>query len=290
MIRATIALLLASPICLGAAQPASTYPALPHKEPAAAYLGLFSKEGKPKPTYTVRLKKRFGARLNLVVDSATQAPEEKAKWQKIMEELRSAVDRSVESPKLMMNIPIAEARKRSIAYDKSGVISKVGAWTIALKGTAARYGFSNRPCAEFVGEVVRQAYARAGYAVTDDFNKARKNVFSSRGGASSVTNLSLYLNRAGWVPWDASKYIPVTGAPMMHMAGVSPGHAYLSGGERGRYIVDNANPQGRDLGQYSRKRIAYMYMHGVFFLPPGIVPAAWESLTPPQIVAQEQQK
>ena len=56
-----------------------------------------------------------------------------------------------------------------------------------------------------------------------------------------------FLAGAGWIPWDMADYRPPIGAIMMHGAGTTPGHTYISAGDDGRLIVDNGAPQGRDL-------------------------------------------
>lgn len=295
MLRFATMVLLSAPLCFAQtnettaaqtapvpAQDPAIYPTIPLKIPSSEFLKMYNLDGQPKPTYSVRLKKRFGERLNRAILPSTQTEAERTKWLKIMAELRRAVDRTVPSEKRLMLMNRAEARTKSILFEKKGEVSQQGAWAIATAGTAARHGFANRPCAEFVSEVLREAYARAGYSHTEDFNKEKKNVLSYSGGAASVTGLSNFLDKAGWVPWDASKYIPPAGAPMMHMSGTSPGHAYVSGGNQGRIIVDNAKPDGRDLSQSSRKLIAYMYTNGLFFLPPGINPDPWP-VQPPQL-------
>jgi hypothetical protein len=168
----------------------------------------------------------------------------------------------------------AEAMKWSVEYEKSGAISPFGAWMIAVEATAVRHGFPNVPCAEFQSEMLKQAYKRAGYNLTDDFNEAKGNpIIWSK--TAAVFELSKALNEAGWIPWDASKFRPPTGAFLMHGAGKTPGHTYIAGGDDGRIIVDNGAPQGRDLRKTTDKTIELMFMTGVFFLPPGINPQAW---------------
>jgi hypothetical protein len=68
---------------------------------------------------------------------------------------------------------------------------------------------------------------------------------------------------------------PPVGAIIMHASARSPGHTYMSAGFDGRYIIDNGAPSGRDLSQTSEYAINLMYLHGAFFLPPGIQPVAW---------------
>jgi hypothetical protein len=185
-------------------------------------------------------------------------------------------DRTVETPRALLMIDKALADKHSIAYEKTGVVPTSGAWTIAVQSTSVRHGFGNVPCAEFMSEVIRQAYQRAGYSVHDDFNAQKKNrlIWSD---SAAVVNLSKALFIAGWVPWNTALYKPPTGAILMNAWGNTPGHAYISAGDDGRLIVDNGSPQGRDLRKTSQKIINMMYMTGLFFLPPGVSPERWDA-------------
>lgn len=254
---------------------ADVFPALKPKDPSADYLGGFESNGKPKFNYTKGLVKRFGDRLNRAIPSGNIPSADRVKWQRIMTELERVGDRLTSTPKHLLKIDTAEGKRRSIDFETSGKVSIEGAWTIAVEGTATRHGFANVPCAEFMSEVLREAYARAGYSHTEDFNDRKKNRLDYKNGAAAVKNLSAYMDLAGWVPWEASKYVPPAGAIMMHETGLTPGHAYMSGGDRGRFIIDNGMPQGRDLRGTSKKILEIMYRHGVFFLPPGINPQAW---------------
>lgn len=242
--------------------------------PGEGFLKSFEANGKPKFNYAEQVKKRFGAKLNKGVDPKKLSSAERVKWTKIYNELKRAANRKVPTPKAILMIDREAAMEHSIAYEKFGVIPFNGAWTIAVLATAVRHGFPNVPCAEFMSELLRQAYQRAGYAVTDDFNKAKKNqlIWSN---TAAVVNFSKALYTAGWIPWETSKYRPITGALMMHVAGQTPGHTYISAGDDGRLIVDNGSPQGRDLRVTTEKTINLMYKSGVFFLPPGINPPKW---------------
>jgi hypothetical protein len=251
------------------------FPALTPKDPSADYLGGFEAGGKPKFNYNKGLTKRFGERLNKPVPNTSIPSADHVKWQRIMTELERVGDRLTSTPKHLLKIDTAEGKRRSVDFEKTGKVSIEGAWTIAVEGTATRHGFANVPCAEFMSEVLRQAYARAGYSHMDDFNEKKKNRLDYKNGAAAVKNLSAYMDLAGWVPWEASKYVPPAGAIMMHETGLTPGHAYMSGGDNGRFIIDNGMPQGRDLRGTSKKILEIMYRHGVFFLPPGINPQAW---------------
>ena len=173
-----------------------------------------------------------------------------------------------------MIMDISAATQASINFEKTGAILPTGAWTIATQGTAVRHGFANVPCAETQSEILRQAYTRAGYQVTDDFNTAKGNqlIWSN---TAAVVNFSKALYTAGWIPWDSTIYKPMTGSFLMNGSGLSPGHTYISAGDDGRIIVDNGAPQGRDLRKTSQSTIDMQYQTGVFFLPPGIIPAKW---------------
>lgn len=245
--------------------------------PSAAgsgFLTNYNTNGKPKFSYTKSVTTRFGARLNKGVDMKSLSAADQQKWQGIYNELKKAADRTVATPKSYLMIDSATAKQASIDFETTGVIQTNGAWSIAVGQTAVRHGFSNVPCAEFQSEMVREAYQRAGYRVTDDFNKTIGNqlIWSN---TAAVVNFSMALYRAGWVPWDATKYKPVTGALLMNGSGVSPGHTYIAASDDGLFIVDNGSPQGRDLRKTSQSIIEMMYQTGVFFLPPGINPSTW---------------
>lgn len=242
--------------------------------PGEGFLKYYAASGKPKFKYTSSVTKRFGARLNKGVDAKTLSAAENEKWQAIYQELVIAVNRKTETPKFYLMMDKTKATQASIDFEKTGVISPQGAWTIATQATAVRHGFSNVPCAEFQSELLRQAYQRAGYRVTDDFNSAKGNtlIWSS---TAAVVNFSMALYKAGWVPWDSTLYRPPVGAFLMNGSGLTPGHTYISGGDDGMIIVDNGAPQGRDLRKTTEKTISIMYQTGVFFLPPGINPPVW---------------
>ncbi len=250
------------------------FPAMTPSALGDGFLKNYHANGQPLNSFAKPLQKRFGRNLNRVVDPSSQSEAEKVKWHAILSELKSAVDRTVDSPKSVLMIDPKLAVNESIDFEKTGAIPPNGAWTIATQGTAKRHGFENVPCAEFQSELLREAYQRAGYRVTDDFNSTRGNplIWSS---TASVLGFSTALNAAGWVPWDASAYRPLTGAIMMDGTARTPGHAYAAAGHDGRFIVDNGSPQGRDLGKTVLKTINMMYQTGVFFLPPGIIPARW---------------
>ena len=240
----------------------------------ADFTARFEASGKPKFNYTAAVQKRFADRLNKGVDPKKQTEATRIKWRRVYNELKRFADRSVPTAKALLMIDKDLAIQQSIAFEKNGTIPLNGAWTIAVLATAPRHGFPNVPCAEFMSEAVREAYQRAGYAVTDDFNAASKNrLFWSE--SAAVVNFSKALYVAGWVPWDASLYRPITGALMMHGSGQTPGHTYISGGHDGRIVVDNGSPQGRDLRVTVAKTIDLMFRTGVFFLPPGINPPKW---------------
>lgn len=250
------------------------FAALKPAELGAGFTKSFNANGKPKFSYTTSSTKRFGERINKGIDPNSMSNADRTKYQRIYEELKKAADRSVETKKSYLMMDQAAATQASINFEKTGTISPVGAWTIAVNATAVRHGFPNVPCAEFQSEMLRQAYQRAGYCLTDDFNKTKGNevIWSS---TAAVVNFSMALYKAGWVPWDSTKYRPLTGAFMMHGAGYTPGHTFIAAGDDGRYIVDNGAPQGRDLRKTSDSTIAMMFQVGVFFLPPGINPPVW---------------
>ncbi|MDG0817286.1 hypothetical protein [Bdellovibrio svalbardensis] len=242
--------------------------------PGAGFLKNYSASGKPKFSYTKSATKRFSARINKGVSVQSLSAADSQKWQKIYAELKKTVDRTVATPKSYLMIDSAIAKKWSLDYEKTGVIATNGAWSIAVTQTAVRHGFSNVPCAEFQSEILREAYQRAGYRVSDDFNSANGNqlIWSN---TAAVVNFSNALYKAGWIPWDSTVYKPMTGAILMNGSGVSPGHTYIAASNDGLFIVDNGAPQGRDLRKTSQSIIEMMYQTGVFFLPPGINPPVW---------------
>ncbi|MFN7729229.1 MAG: hypothetical protein ACK5P7_08745 [Bdellovibrio sp.] len=253
---------------------AGNFAALKASTDGAGFMANFNSNGKPKYSYTRSATKRFGERINKAIDPASLSKADRTKYQRLYEELKKAADRTVETKKSYLMMDQAGATQASINFEETGMISPIGAWTIAVNATAVRHGFANVPCAEFQSELLRQAYQRAGYRLTEDFNKTKGNevIWSS---TAAVVNFSMALYKAGWVPWDATKYRPITGAFMMHGAGYTPGHTFISAGEDGRYIVDNGAPQGRDLRKTAASTIDMMFEVGVFFLPPGVNPPSW---------------
>lgn len=244
-------------------------------DPGAGFLKYYEASGKPKFTFSDKIRKRWGAHVNRAIDSASQAPAERTKWQRIYMALKEAADRAHDTPKSFLMIDLDLAKKQAAAYEKNGVVSVNGAWTIAVQVTAPAHGFANTPCAEFMSEMVREAYARAGYNVADDFNTAKGNRLIWSDGTAAVVNFSNALDKAGWVPWDSTEYRPITGAVLMNEQGQTPGHTYMAAGDDGRIIMDNGAPQGRDLRKTTDKTIDIMFKTGVFFLPPGIIPPRW---------------
>lgn len=257
------------------ASPVQMYQPLVAKEPGPGFLKYYREDGKPKPTFTQQMTKRFGANVNKAIAPDQQTDAEKEKWAKIFEQLQLVANREKPTLRRLLWIDYNEAQKRSRQFESSNAVSLEGAWSVAVLGTAQRHGFENVPCAEFMSEILRQAYARAGYSHFDDFTKEKNNVLDFAHDAAAVEVFSQYLNKAGWIPWDAAFYIPPTGAFMMNGAGRTPGHTYMIAGDQGRFIIDNGSPQGRDLRATSEATIEMMFQNGVFFLPPGILPEKW---------------
>ncbi|WP_413576620.1 hypothetical protein ACLVWU_01130 [Bdellovibrio sp. HCB290] len=250
-----------------------SFAAITPASPGAGFLANYQTSGKPKFSYTTSSTKRF-PKINKGVDPASLSAADRAKWNAIYAELRKAANREVATPKSYLMIDSATAKQASLDYEKISKVATNGAWSIAVQQTAVRHGFSNVPCAEFQSELVREAYQRAGYRVSDDFNstKGNKLIWSS---TAAVVNFSMALYKAGWIAWDGTKYKPMTGALLMNGSGISPGHTYISGSDDGMIIVDNGAPQGRDLRKTSQSIIDMMFETGVFFLPPGINPPTW---------------
>jgi hypothetical protein len=238
------------------------------------YLSSFEENGRPKFFFTSYFQTRFPTRLNLEIDPATQSATERLKWQSIMRELAIASDRTVVTDNAYLFIPFVEADAASRAYEDRNEVVPFGAWTIAVKSTAPRHGFGNVPCAEFVSEIIKQAYKRAGFDVFEDFNEKAKTRLSWDT-TSAVVNLTNTLYKVGWIPWELVSFRPPTGAIMAHFKATTPGHVYMAAGHDGRLIVDNGSPGGRQLYRTTDKVIKMMYYGGVFFLPPGIIPSRW---------------
>lgn len=251
-----------------------TFPVIAGGTPGAGFLKYYATSGKPSFSYASGIRKRFGDRVNQGVPMSSLSTAAQTKWTKIYNELKRAGDRKVPSPRELMIIDSGTARSLSVKFENEGFVNDIGAWSVAVEGTATRHGFANVPCAETMSEVIRQAYKRAGYSHTEDFNSSKGNKLYWTSTAA-VVELSRSLNVAGWVPWDYTQYRAPAGAIMMHTTGISPGHTYMSGGDDGRIIVDNGSPKGRDLRVTSQSIIGMMYMTGVFFLPPGIQPQPW---------------
>ena len=238
------------------------------------YLSVFTEEGKARYSYSVYFKKRFGENLNHAIDSEKMSASERLKWNAVYEELKNAGNREIKTSSDYLYINLTLAQKYTLDFEKSGTTVPKGAWTMAVKSTAVRHGFPNVPCAEFMSEMIRQAYHRAGYDFREDFNLAKGN-YLSWDKTAAVVNLANTLIKGGWIPWELNKYAPPIGAIMMHEQATSPGHTYLVAGDNGRFVVDNGSPAGRDLRNTAKKTIELMFKGGVYFLPPGIIPNLW---------------
>jgi len=273
------------------------------------YLAYYYESGRPRPSkarsFIDKVSKRFSLSWNkrIEFERINNNPEgafdhlseaELRKWRAIYRELVAFADRTREFDLKYLYIgndsredDKKDAREWSIRTEKNyGVSAKFGAWDIAVIGTAQRKGFGNTPCAEFASEVIRQAYTRAGYDFTEDFKPGLHTqlvvTFDKRTwGPQSVRGLGERLAKGGWIAWDPTRYKPMTGAIAMHGEATTPGHAYIIGGSDGRIIVDNGHPLGLDLRGTSKRHktnfIPRQYSHSVFWLPPGILPEAWES-------------
>lgn len=253
----------------------SAYDPISSVAPGSDYLKYYEASGKPRFDFSTAVSQRFGARLDRGVDPTSQTNSEWLKWQRIYNQLKTVADRTQATPKSLLLMDPSTAKTWSENYEKTGVISSDGAWSIAVGATAVRHGFSDHPCAEFVSEMIREAYVRAGYRVTDDFNEARDNVliwFKT----AEVENLANALVTAGWIPWDTAHFQPITGAILMNQTGRTPGHTFLAAGLQGRLFIDNASPEGRDLGLAPEAFVVGGFRPGVFFLPPGINPPKWQ--------------
>jgi hypothetical protein len=249
------------------------YPLVP-KSASTGYLSSYLENGKPLFTYTSSFQRRFPGRLNRVIDPTTMDPVVLKKSKAIMAELAKVANRTVATSPTLLFMATQKAEEASRAFEQSGVVSPLGAWSVAVLGTAERHGFANVPCAEFQSELIRQAYKRAGYSHFEDFNAKNDNpLFWDN--TAAVEELANALDRAGWVPWETAFFKPMIGAPVMHYLATTPGHAYMAAGMNGRWIIDNGFPRGLDLGSLTDRTIVNQYRSGVFFLPPGILPEKW---------------
>ncbi len=262
-------LYVSASVVAGASGVSGDYRAIDGGSEGTGFLSLYASTGKPKFNYTSEVTKRFGSKLNRSVE--TEAVD-KTKYAKIFAELARVGNRKSATPKSLLLMDRETAKKYSLAYETNGTVTTAGAWTIAVTATAVRHGFENVPCAEFMSEMIRQAYQRAGYSAAQDFGVKNPLIWSK---TASVQGLSAALNKAGWTAWEPSKYRPPTGAIMMHGAALSPGHTFMAAGDDGRLVIDNGSPQGRDLRTTTESTLRLMYKNGVFFLPPGITPKPW---------------
>jgi len=251
--------------------------------PNSGYLKHFSEDGhRLSKTFQNKMRQRFGNQLNRAIPLSSMTPEERTKWLSIYVELLKAGDRTIPAERPLLFLSSGDpakdkqmAKQYSEAFEKTGVIQNSGAWTISVLGTAVRNGFPNAPCAEFMSEIIRQAYTRAGYKMSDDFKGKNYLIWHN---TAAVVNLATALYESGWIPWDPVDFKPMTGAVAMHAYATTPGHTYMIAGHNGRFLVDNGSPNGRDLYNSingGKDWIAFMYDIGVFFLPPGIIPEPW---------------
>jgi hypothetical protein len=255
--------------------PGSFFTPLSAAQPGEGFLQYYQITGKPKFSYSSSIRKRFPGLVNKAIPMSQLPTQQQSKWNKIMKELVAVSNRTQASMKKYLAIDKKEAQKLSLQFEQKGTVPLWGAWSVAVLGTATRHGFANVPCAEFMSELLRQAYKRAGFKHTDDFNSAKNNKLTYSNGAAAVVNFSMYLSRAGFIPWDSTQYRPPIGAFLMNGTGNSPGHTYIAAGDSGRFIVDNGSPKGRDLRSTTGRTINIMYQTGVFFLPPGFIPTTW---------------
>lgn len=271
------------------------------------YLEYYHDSGRPRASrmrsFINKIVKRFSISWNKRIEFKaindhpeaafhTMSANELKKWRAIQREMMAFADRTRAFDLKYTYIgnsvradDLKEANSWSIRIEENyGVSPLFGAWDVAVLGTARRKKFEPTPCAEFASEVIRQAYKRAGYEFADDFKPGMHTRLAvifhkSTWGPQSVRGLGDRLAKAGWIPWDPTRYRPVTGAIGMHGEATTPGHAYIIGGSDGSIIVDNGHPLGLDLRTTSTKHktnfIPRQYSHSVFWLPPGILPEAW---------------
>lgn len=234
---------------------------------------------KPIGTFTQQLQAKFRGVLNKGRDLQDLTEYEKTKWTRIFEEMKRVSDIRQRVPTQLLFMNIQEAVNWSKRFDEDGSISPDGAWTIAVKAEAPRHNFSNTSCAEFMSEVLREAYRRAGYETTEDFSASKGNALNYKFTAS-VTGLGESLVKAGWSVWDASKYRAPVGAILVHTIGQTPSHTFMAAGDDGSLIIDNSAPKGRDLRKLSHAVLRKCYDAGAFFLPPGQIPQPWNAPAP----------
>lgn len=247
--------------------------------PGSGFLAHYEASGRPRFTFIKSVTKRFGVKVNLGVLPSELSEEKREKWQKIYAQLVKLADRTAESPKAILMMNRTAARRWSESFDATGAIAQNGIWSIAIQ-TSQRHGFENTPCAEFMSEILRQSYIKAGYQSSEDFNTARGNELNWKNTAA-VIRFSRALVDGGWIPWTTDQYKPPVGAFLFAEAGGSPGHTYIAAGADGLLIIDNGSPQGRDLRLAPEATIEMMYKTGLFFLPPGISPEPQAPPAPP---------
>jgi hypothetical protein len=255
------------------------------QQPDARYLKYYAASGRLLTNpYSAQHQKRFKEQYNREIPMSSLPVNLQKKWRAIFRVLQTVGDRTEPSSRKNLFLDSGSSQKDSELaaqysrlFETSGAIQLQGAWTIAVMGTAVVNGFPNVPCAEFMSEVIRQAYERAGYDIGEDF---KGNNYLLWKNTAAVVNLARALYESGWIPWDPFYFKPKTGAIAMHAQAGYPGHTYMIGGLNGRIIVDNGSPRGRDLqatgAASSKNLIEMMYYHGIFFLPPGIIPDPWD--------------
>ena len=236
----------------------------------------FRPGGKKPGIWTRLLESKFGQKLNAVFNRGL-TEKEKVKWKTIFFEMQRVTTNKDREELLFIDKDKASDLVDKFEADPLHELSPVGAYTMAVNVTAVRHKFPQTPCAEFMSEIIRQAYKRAGYDLAADFSPEKKSqlIWSH---TALVTTLGNSLLRAGWTVWDNTKFHPPVGAILMHTAGTSPSHTYMSAGDDGNFIIDNAHPRGFDLRTAPQKLIDFEYSTGAFFLPPGQVPAARSTL------------
>ena len=226
---------------------------------------------KKQGIWTRLLESKFGQRLNAMF-SRELSGKEKTKWSAIFSEMQRVTTEKDREELLIMETSKAMELSAKFEEDPMREISPIGAHTSAM-ATAVRHKCPQAPCAEFMSEIIRQAYKRAGYELGEDFSAEKKSqlIWSH---TALVTTFGNSLLRAGWTVWDYTKYYPPVGAILMHTAGNSPSHTYMSAGNNGMFIIDNAHPRGFDLTKADQKLIDFEYSTGAFFLPPGQKPVS----------------
>ena len=286
----------------------AAHPPAPAPEPARTdsrslgtneiFARWFEPSGRPKFNNTRSFERRFdkpGKPPHL-----NQARQGGDRWNAVYAELLRVADPSSPDRESLLfkdpegrTISGEEASRLSSQFGRDRIAWPSGAHRLAM-GWSVNHKVRGKDgilhegpaCAEFMSELIRQAYVRAGRKYPDlkiDYKDEfdRKGFPLDHAHTPSVETLAVFLDAAGWVPWDSAEFRPKKGAIIVH-DGVHKGHIYMSAADDGTTIIDSGQPRGRNLRVRAEARtsgipdlIDFQYKNSVFFLPPGINPNPW---------------